>query len=341
MALQQLASSFASPPTEEDEPFPLDGRNGVHPPSYAARVRASRGHKPQSLFDRVPDRDEPQTPAADRPSPAAPLLPPAPPGALNDATLTSPPGIASGNSVPPEGLPQFPLAMTLRSRLGLIPLRAVRPRWRGRSRKEKETTSCPAPSWPYRYPHHHPHRPPSPAARRQKARDILTAIRTLQEHRAGPAARHAGGEAGPRPLRRLRRRRALASSPTPSPAATRTPPGRPSAKNSTRCLHPRNTPAPSAPPTTRFTLLNRHAGDAPGPRTPRRSHQCHGAGTGLWYRNFMAHAPSAMRFIGVELDSISGRIAGRCTPARHPDREFPRHQIARARRGDRQRPLRR
>ena len=32
--------------------------------------------------------------------------------------------------------------------------------------------------------------------------------------------------------------------------------------------------------------------------------------------NFMSHAPAAMRFIGVELDSISGRIARRFTPAR-------------------------
>ncbi len=32
--------------------------------------------------------------------------------------------------------------------------------------------------------------------------------------------------------------------------------------------------------------------------------------------NFMSHAPAAMRFVGVELDSISGRIAKRGTPAR-------------------------
>jgi hypothetical protein len=39
-----------------------------------------------------------------------------------------------------------------------------------------------------------------------------------------------------------------------------------------------------------------------------------GCGTG----NFMAHAPSGMRFIGVELDSISGRIAR----ALHSDHEI-------------------
>ena len=151
-----------------------------HPPSYAARVRTSRGQCPRSLFDRVPDRDEPQTPAAaTAPSPADPLLPPAPPGALNDGTVISPPGTASRNGAP-EVSP-FPLARTLRSRLGLIPSRAVRPRWRGRSRKEKETTSCQAPSWPYRY-----FRTVCLAAlhrrrrERQRPSDILTAVRTLK-----------------------------------------------------------------------------------------------------------------------------------------------------------------
>ena len=83
---------------------PPGGRNGVSPPSYAARVRASRGQRPRSLFDRVPTSDAPETPAAL--SPVDPFLPPAPPVALNNGTLIGPPGRASGNPVPPEGLPQ-------------------------------------------------------------------------------------------------------------------------------------------------------------------------------------------------------------------------------------------
>ena len=52
--------------------------------------------------------------------------------------------------------------------------------------------------------------------------------------------------------------------------------------------------------------------------------------------------PQGMRFIGVELDSISGRIAHGPPPRPgHPHRELPRHPPARGRRGDRQRALRR
>ena len=46
-----------------------------------------------------------------------------------------------------------------------------------------------------------------------------------------------------------------------------------------------------------------------------------------------AYAPEGMRFIGVELDSLSGRIAGRCTPRQDirienfRDTRLPEHRI--------------
>src|SRR5690242_16134846 len=55
--------------------------DGLSPPSYAARVKASR-----TLFDSFPDDS------------SSPVL--APPGALSDGTISSPPGIASGNGDP-------------------------------------------------------------------------------------------------------------------------------------------------------------------------------------------------------------------------------------------------
>ena len=60
--------------------------------------------------------------------------------------------------------------------------------------------------------------------------------------------------------------------------------------------------------------------------------------------NFMAQAPAGMRFIGVELDRLSGRIARVLLPRpRHPHRTLPRHPPARGphRRRHRQCALRR
>ena len=78
-------------------------------------------------------------------------------------------------------------------------------------------------------------------------------------------------------------------------------------------------------------LAHRHAGHAPGdraasacPTTPPCSSPA-AAPAISW-----AMPPQGMRFIGVELDGISGRIARALHPdARHPHREFPRHQAAR------------
>ena len=75
------------------------------PPSHVARLKASR-HRP-TLFDSpsTASQTPPTSPGSlsGDPSPAAPT----PPGALSDGTVLSPPGRASGNSVPPEGLPQL------------------------------------------------------------------------------------------------------------------------------------------------------------------------------------------------------------------------------------------
>src|SRR5208282_5767853 len=75
--------------------------DGIYPPTYAARVKASRGQN-LPLFDSLPKPD----PAEVSSTSANPLPAPAPPVALGDGTLISPPGHASPILVPPEGLPQ-------------------------------------------------------------------------------------------------------------------------------------------------------------------------------------------------------------------------------------------
>src|SRR6266851_74619 len=80
--------------------------NGFYHTSHAARVKASR--QPLLNFNAAP---------------AEALLPSSlsPPGAVSDGTLISPPGRASGNPVPPEGLPQIsagPVAARAEPRLG-------------------------------------------------------------------------------------------------------------------------------------------------------------------------------------------------------------------------------
>ena len=92
-------------------------------------------------------------------------------------------------------------------------------------------------------------------------------------------------------------------------------------------------------------LAHRHRRHARGPGPPRRPAGCHRAGARLRHRQFHGHgAREGMRFIGVELDGISGRIAR----ALHPGHDirieiFSRHETARGphRRRHRQRALRR
>ena len=164
-------------------------------------------------------------------------------------------------------------------------------------------------------------------------------------HRAGPAARHPRGARRCSPASPASARWPWGSFPTRSPAATRTRPGRRWARSCGRSSRPRSTPAPSAPPSP--------------PSTPRRSSsgRCTTAlarlgvprdatvlEPGCGIGNFMALAPAGMRFIGVELDRLSGRIARALLPRpRHPHRKLPRHAPARGphRRRHRQRALRR
>ena len=73
--------------------------NGVHPPSHAARVKASR-HQP-TLFDFAALLHR------------CPSPPPAPPGPSSDGTLISPPGRASGNRFPLKVPPIFRLPRSL------------------------------------------------------------------------------------------------------------------------------------------------------------------------------------------------------------------------------------
>src|SRR5262249_32704816 len=71
--------------------FPRRG-DGVPAPSFAARVRASRP-PPRTLLAAIPGARLPPSPA--------------PPRGAEAGTVISPPGRASGNPVPPEGLPQI------------------------------------------------------------------------------------------------------------------------------------------------------------------------------------------------------------------------------------------
>ena len=72
IALKGLESRLSSESHQEDsDALSLDGAMAFYP-SHAARVDSSRAAKPRSLFDRIPDRDEPEAPAAAairRPSP--------------------------------------------------------------------------------------------------------------------------------------------------------------------------------------------------------------------------------------------------------------------------------
>src|ERR1019366_2987431 len=89
---------------QQRTPFARRG-NGVHPGSHVGRLKASR--KQPTLFDSLSNDAPPATPV--------------PPGALSDGTEFSPPGRASGNPVPPEGLPPFsagPVASRAEPRLG-------------------------------------------------------------------------------------------------------------------------------------------------------------------------------------------------------------------------------
>ena len=171
----------------------------------------------------------------------------------------------------------------------------------GAGNPEKETT-----------PWRHQHRDTIPIAtgEKAKARDIIAAIRTLEAHRAGAAPGHAGRAAGTRPASAASAPSPCRSSPTRSRARYKdaawqalgeelksllTPEEYDSAKRTTF----------NAFYTSPVVIAAMHDALArlgvPADATVLEP----GCGTG----NFMAAAPAGMRFIGVELDCISGRIA--------------------------------
>ena len=68
LALQELEDRLPSEsPRTRTEPLSLDAGNGVHPQSFADRVRASRGQ--QQLFSTLARRSPNRHPATDTPPP--------------------------------------------------------------------------------------------------------------------------------------------------------------------------------------------------------------------------------------------------------------------------------
>src|SRR5262249_42251429 len=235
----------------------------------------------------------------------------APQGPSSDGTLIGPPGRSSGKSVPPEGLPQFsacPVAVLPAGADSLACRQApvAGPLTPGEGDHAMESAQTEAP-------------PPTLAAgEKAKARDIWAAIRTLKqlEHDQRPAtpderqilARFPGF--GP-----------VALSIFPDPVTGRykdagwqalgeelktllSPEEYYSAKRTTI----------NAFYTSPSVIAAIHQGisrlGVPGNATVLEP----GCGTG----NFMAEAPEETKFIGVELDSISGRIA----KLLHPDHDI-------------------
>ena len=155
--------------------------DAVPPPSHVARLKASRNRQPALRF----------------PLRRSLFGPPTPTGALNGGTLLSPPGRASGNPVPPEGLPQLsagPVAARAEPRLGAESYGSPsgpndgagsqrrRPR-RARQPVQFAVRHAPATSFPPAPPvlTRQPQPAPIASGEKSKARDILTAIRTLKQ----------------------------------------------------------------------------------------------------------------------------------------------------------------
>ena len=244
--------------------FPRRG-DGLRPPTYAARVSAARARRPAPPPVRRPAwhaaHDAARLRLADALHASAVLLPPRPWPFSADVTG----GAARRNRTNGFHKPCFSRRVKLPFlRLQRAP--AAWPRHGGRRARlapvwslRKAPAAGPEPRrrrpryGEQRDDHRHIPSSTSPAGEKAKARDILAAIRTLKTHRAGAAAGHAGRAAGARPLRRLRRRWPCRSSPTRSPAATRTPLAGPRRGAADRCSRPRNTTAPSAPPSTPST----------------------------------------------------------------------------------------
>ena len=317
-------------------PFALriaEGRGGasvprrgdeLHPPTHAARVKASRGQTLLPMFGPPPaNRHASQRRRLESRRTAPdffPMIPSPlrlrPRRGLSSATLQPPPGRASTgltlrNGVEPgrqaaglrrcrfgrtgDGPSREPLpAEAADGRSGERP-RLAGPQTPGGNHVMEETDTTTAP-------------PVIASGEKAKARDIIAAIRTLQaiEQRAPPG--HRRGAADTRPLRRLRGRGPVAVSRSRSPAATRTPAGRPSATSSNPCCRRRNTiQRPHAPSSA--SISPRPSSCRPCTGRLRRlgvPAERHRARARLRHRQFHGAMPRAgMRFIGVELDSAS------------------------------------
>ena len=204
------------------------------PPTYAARVRPARGQPPLPMFGPPPRQPPPPRRPPSRIPPAIPFLPaPAPPGP-SSATLQPQPPAATGQTAfttmifQRVNLPFLRCAGTG----GTMPPVGKRPAWRlllapGKAPAGGAGTGR-------RRPHHGRNRHDHRTARHRQRRESQ-GPRHPRRH-PHPASRSSRSTARPPPMSGRRSPASAASGPWPcrsfpirSPAATRTPAGRPSA----------------------------------------------------------------------------------------------------------------
>ena len=163
--------------------------------------------------------------------------------------------------------------------------------------------------------------------------------------RGGTAGGASRGAAAPRTLRRLRGGR-LAALPRPGDGGLQGPVLAGPRRGAADARHRGRVRERQADGLQRLLhVARRRAGHVRGVRAPRacpKTRPCWSPGAARGTSS--SSHPRGMHFIGVELDSLSGRIARALYPgARHPHRELPRHAAPEAwrRRRHRQRPVRR
>src|SRR5271165_5372915 len=319
--------------------FPGRG-DGVYPPTHAARVTASRAASGQSLlpfalpaWQRQPSAlaepaEKRDTPAA---SPGDLLPPPPPPVALDDGTVISPPLRSSGNRGPrPIARLTGPLAGSLRPGADSLACRqapVAGPETQGDGEHAMEgitTTTSPTPGIPLRpgYGGQVPQRPgyggQAATGEKAKARDIIAAIKTLQriereQRPATPDERQAlarfGGFGAV----------ALGIFPDPVRGAYKDATWQALGEELTSLLSPEEYDSAKRTTFNAFytsptVITTIHEAIARLGVPSRATILEPGCGTG----NFMSHGKKGTHFIGVEMDSISGRIA----KALHPEADI-------------------
>src|SRR5271166_5883791 len=299
------------------------------PPSHAARVTASRPAAGQSLLPFALPAWQREPPAASA-SPGDLLPSPPPPGALDDGTVISPPLRSSGNRGPrPIARLTGPLAGSLRP--GADSLACRQAPVAGPLTQDGEhamegitTTTSTTTGIPLRqgYGGQVPQRPgyggQVATGEKAKARDIIAAIRALQrikreQRPATPDERQAlarfGGFGAV----------ALGIFPDPVRGAYKDATWQALGEELTSLLSPEEYDSAKRTTFNAFytsptVITAMHAALARLGVPPDATVLEPGCGTG----NFMGMASEGMRFIGVELDSISGRIAR----ALHPDADI-------------------